>query len=326
MSSNPKERAMRNLWPALLCLLAACGGTLSNEDLEYLNALPTREALASKLPDRGTSSNGGLAQRRDRLAVGEASELYADTRKASTEFNNAADSLLSLLENIRTVPPTTREPDRRIWGPYTDRNQPGQNVRFVMNRDGGFFDYRLQFKPSTAAEDAWWSFLEGTFKADAGIRIGEGELHLFISDAVTHGLNVGGLRGLERLDIGYQNKALPTRVEMIFTVPITPPAPTAPQVRYTYREQPGGFGEMRFLVKDTEAVPGSLREDLEITSRWTPDRGGVGTFVILQGDLKGASYKECWDAQNKLTYAKRSWELFGIGLASDCPDIPGFDN
>ena len=28
---------------------------------------------------------------------------------------------------------------------------------------------------------------------------------------------------------------------------------------------------------------------------------------------------------DKLTFAKRSWELFGIGLASDCPDVPGFD-
>jgi hypothetical protein len=324
MSSNLLERAMRNLWPALLCILAACGGTFSNEDLEYLNALPTRDALASKLPDRGSSSNDGLAQRQDRLAVGDTSQLYADTRKASTEYNNALDSLLSLLENIRTVPPTTREPDRRIWGPWTDRNQPGNNVRFVMDRDGAFFDYHLQFKPSAAGEDAWWSFLEGTFKADSGIRIGEGELHLFISEALSHGLNVGGLRGLERLDVGYQNKALPTLVQMIFTTPIIPPATTAPQVLYTYREQPGGFGEMSFLVKDTDAVQGGLREDLRITTRWTPNRGGVGTFVILEGDLKGASYKECWDAQNKLTYAKRSWEFFGIGLASDCPDIPGF--
>jgi hypothetical protein len=316
---------MRHLWPALLCLLAACGGNFSNEDLEYLNALPSREALASKLPDRGASSGGGLAQRRDRLAVGDTSQLYADTRKASTDFNNALDGLLSLLENIRTVPPTTREPGRRTWGPFVDRNHPGNDVRFVMDRDGGFFDYRLQFKPSSAGAGEWWSFLEGSFKADAGIRIGEGDLHLFIADAVAKGLNVGNLKGLSRLDIGYQNKMLPSRAEMIFSAPPTPPATTGPEVRYTYRELPGGFGEMRFLLKDTDAVPGGLREDVEITSRWTPDHGGVATFVILRGDLQGAGYKECWDAQNKLTFAKRSWELFGIGLASDCPDVPGFD-
>jgi hypothetical protein len=51
----------------------------------------------------------------------------------------------------------------------------------------------------------------------------------------------------------------------------------------------------------------------------------VATFVILRGDFAGASYKECWDAQNKVTFAKRSWELFGLGKASDCPDVSGFD-
>ena len=317
---------MRNLWPALLCLLAACGGNLSNEDLEYLNALPSREALASKLPESSTRSiSDGLAQRRDRLALGDVSQLYLDTRKASTDFNNGLDGLLGLLENIRTVPPTTREPGRRTWGPWPDRNQPGNDVRFVMDRDGDFFDYHLDFKPSAGGEDAWWTFLEGTFKADAGIRKGEGELHLFIDVALAHGFNVGDLRGLKGMDIGYQNKALPTRVEMIFNVQPVPPLSQAQQVTYTYRELAGGFGEMNFLLKDTDAVPGGLREDVRITSRWTPNTGGVATFLILRGDFAGASYKECWDAQNKVTFAKRSWELFGLGKASDCPDVSGFD-
>lgn len=317
---------MRNLWPALLCLLTACGGNFSNEDLEYLNALPTREVLASKLPGTGAASGSGLAQRRDQLAVGELSPLYVDTKKASTDFNTALDGLLSLLENIRTVPPTSREPDKRTWGPYPDDKQKGQDVRFVMTRNGDSFDYHLQFKPSRAGEEEWWSFLEGSFKADAGIRIGEGDLHLFIADAVAQGLDVGDLKDLKRLDIGYQNKALPTWVEMIFTAPPTLPATTDSEVHFNYRELPGGYGEMRFLVKGTDAVPGGLTEDIEITSRWTPDRGGVGTFVILKGDLMGAGYEECWDAQNKLTYAKRSWELFGIGLHSNCADISGFEN
>jgi hypothetical protein len=199
-------------------------------------------------------------------------------------------------------------------------------VRFVMNRAGENFDYHLQFKPSAAGEDAWWSFLEGSFKADAGIRKGEGELHLFISDAVAKGINVGDLRGLKQLDVGYQNKTLPSRVEMIFSAPPTPPATTAPAVDYVYRELPGGFGEMHFLLTGTDVAPGNLLENVVITSRWTPDHGGVATFLILQGDFAGASYTECWDSQNRITYAKHSWELFGIGLASTCADVSGFDN
>jgi hypothetical protein len=317
---------MRTLWPVLLCALAACGGNFSNEDLEYLNALPTRDALASKLPgSSGSSTGGGLTQRQDRLSVGDTSQLYLDTQRASTDFNNGLDNLLSLLENIRTVPPTTREQGRRTWGPYPDSGHPGNVLRFVMERDGDFFGYRLQFKPSAAAEEAWWSFLEGSFKADAGIRRGEGELHLFISEALARGLDVGDLRGLQQLDIGYQNKTLPTRVEMIFSTPPTLPSTPPPGISYTYRELPAGFGEMRFLLQGTDVVLGGLKEDVEITTRWTPDHGGVSTFVILKGDLMGASYKECWDSQYKLTFAKRSWELFGVGLASSCTDVSGFE-
>lgn len=314
------------LCPALLCLLAACGGNFSNEDLEYLNALPSREALASKLPESSAGAvGGGLARRRDQLVLGEASPLYLDTRKASTDFNTALDGLLGLLENIRTVPPTTREPDRRTWGPWPDRNQPGNDVRFVMDRVGDSFNYHLDFKPSAGKEEAWWTFLHGSFQADAGIRVGEGELHLLIAEAAARGLNVGELRTLQQLDVGYQNKALPTRVEMLFTAQPVPPLTTAQQVRYTYRALTGGLGEMRFLLKDTDLVPGPLLEDVEITSRWTPSQGGVASFVILRGDLLGASYKECWNAQHQVTFAKRSWELFGIGKASDCPDLSGFD-
>lgn len=309
------------LWPALLCLLAACGGNFSNEDLEYLNALPAREDLVSKLPDSGSRSGSGLGQRRDGLAVGEPSALYADTRKASRDFNAGLDGLLSLLESIRTVAPTTREPDRRTWGPFPDRNQPGNDVRFVMERAGDFFNYRLQFKPSAEGEEAWWSFLEGSFRADAGIRKGEGALHLFIDDAVARGLNVGELRGLTQLDVGYQTREPPTRVEMILSAL---PTATPPEIRYNYRELPGGFGEMRFLLNGTDVVPGNAREDVSITSRWTPDRGGEGSFTILRGDLQGASYRECWNAQGLLVFARRSWELFGIGKASDCPDVTAF--
>jgi hypothetical protein len=317
---------MRKLWPALLCLLAACGGNFSNEDLEYLNALPTKEALASKLPESKASAGGGLAQRQDHLSVGDVSQLYLDTRKASTEFNNGLDGLLNLLENIRTVPPTTREPNRRTWGPFPDSAHPGHDVRFVMDRAGDAFDYRLQFKPSGGGEEDWFTFLLGSFKADAGIRVGEGELHLLIGDAVAQGLDVGDLKGLKQLDCGYQNKELPTRVEMIFSTPPVPPSTAAPGFTYTSRELPGGLGEMSYLLTNTDMVPGNLLEDVQITSRWTPDRGGVATYIILRGDLTGASYKECWDAQSKVTFAKASWELFGIGLPSNCPDLSEFDN
>ncbi|EAU65289.1 hypothetical protein [Stigmatella aurantiaca] len=228
---------MRPLFPALLGLLTACGGNFSNEDLEYLNALPTREELASKLPDSAAFSG----RRGERLSVGEPSPLYQDTRQASDNFNTLLDELLTLVETIRALPPTTREPHRRTWGPFTDTNQPGHEARFVMERqeDANVFTYQFQFKPIQADDSEWWSFLAGAFRADAGVRKGEGELHLFVGEAVAKGLHVEGLHPLQQLDVVYQTRELPTRVEMRL-IAQSPSAPA--EVRYTYRELPGGWG------------------------------------------------------------------------------------
>jgi hypothetical protein len=320
---------MRALVPTVLVLLgvllSACGGNFSNEDLEYLNALPSREELASKLPGGTGPSRQGLGQRLDRLSVGDPSPLYQDTRQASDDFNAVLDALLRFVEDIRALPPTTREPHRRTWGPFRDAGQPGHELRFVMERqeEAPLFTYQLQFRPVPAAGADWWPFLEGAFRADAGVRKGEGELHLHVEEARARGLNVEDLRGLRQLDVTYQTRELPTWVVMRLTAQ----APsTAAEVLYTSREQPGGFGEMRFVQRETDAIPGGETEDVEITSRWTPDQGGVGGFVIVRGDLTGAGYRECWNAQYAVTYAKRSWELFGTGDVSACPRIPGFED
>lgn len=313
---------MRTLRTALPCLLAAslaaCGGDFSNDDLEFLNALPQRQDLTSKLPESARS--GGAVGPRAQAGLNEPSQLFADTKKASDDFNGGLDGLLTLVERIREAPPTTRESDRRTWGPYPDRDHPGHQVRFVMEREGGQFDYRLQYRPTAADEEAWWSLLEGTFQAASGVRKGEGEVHLFVEAAKAHGFDVGGLRTLRQLDIGYQTRELPTRVEMLFTSASV----ILPDARYTYRELPGGLGEMRFVVLGSDAVAGGQREDVEITTRWTPEQGGVSTFVILKGDLQGASYAECWNAEGRITWLKRSWEWAGSGDARTCPDVSAF--
>lgn len=314
---------MRMPKAALPCLLAvglaACGGNFSNDDLEFLNALPQKADLAAKLPE-SSRTGGALGPRAQALGVGDASQLYADTHQASGDFNTGLDGLLALLETIRGTAPTQREPDRRQWGPFPDRQHPGTEVRFVMERQGGRFDYRLQYRPKLSGEDAWWSLLEGAFQADAGIRKGTGELHLFIDDAKAHGFDAGGLRTLDRLDIGYQTRELPTRVEMLFTTA----GASVPDVSYQYRELPGGLGELLFVVKGTDAVPGGALEDVAITSRWTANQGGVGSYVILKGDLQGASYVECWDAQGRITWMKGSWQSTGAGSSAACPDVSAF--
>jgi hypothetical protein len=318
---------MRNCWLLLLgCLAAACGGNFSNEDLEFLNALPAREDLAAKLPaSSGSVSAGGLRRRADAVALGEPSRLYADTREASDRFNTGLEGLLTLLEELRKQPPTTREPELRVWGPWPDRKHPGHEVRFAMKREAERFDYVLQFRPRGSGEEGWWSAVEGTFRADGGLRKGEGSVRLLLEETRAHGFDVGGLASLDRLDISYQTRALPISVRMRF-VPALPRS--AAELLYTYRELPGGLGEMGFLLEDTDILPGAQREDLTIISRWTRDRGGVGIVAVTGGDVPAghtATQVECWDASFRVVYMKRSWETAVVGRASECPDVSALE-
>ncbi|ATB49139.1 hypothetical protein [Corallococcus macrosporus] len=318
---------MRHLPVACLCLaLAACGGDFSNDDLEFLNALPRREDLAAKLPAKGSGRvGGGLTARSDGLVVrlGETSELMGDTEETGRAFNTSVDALLSLLEDIRGLPPTTREPDRRVWGPFQDRDHAGHDVRFVMTREAPSFDYRLEYRRTGAGEAAWWAFLSGTFAADAGIRKGVGSLHLDVARAEQEGLPARELGALRRLDIHYQTKALPTQVELTFT----PRDGAFPVARYTYREAQGGLGEMRFLMPGRDLVPGGLLEDLSLTTRWAPDGRGMAVLDVLSGDIRGAQYTECWNAQGRVSFTARSWDFFNPteGERATCPDFSALD-
>ncbi|QDE98711.1 hypothetical protein BHS05_24340 [Myxococcus xanthus] len=322
-----KEHAMRHLPVACLCLaLAACGGDFSNDDLAFLNALPRREDLAAKLPAKNSGrSAGGLATRSSALVVrlGEPSKLMGDTEETGRAFNASVDALLSRLEDIRSLPPTTREPDRRVWGPYRDQNHAGYDVRFVMTREALSFDYQLEYRKTGTGEAGWWAFLRGTFESDAGIRKGVGGLHLDVERAEQEGLPATDVTALRRLDIHYQTKALPTRVELTFT----PKNGAFPVARYTYREAQGSLGEMQFLMPGQDLVPGGLLEDLSLTTRWSPDGRGMAVLDVLSGDIRGAKYTECWDVRGRVTFTARSWDFFNPteGERATCPDFSSLD-
>jgi hypothetical protein len=321
-------RTLRLLLLALACLASACGGNFSNGDLEFLNALPVREDLASKLPADEARRVGSLRQRTDRLGMqqlGEESQLYADTHAASESFNKGLDGLLTLLEAIRDRPPTAREPDRRLWGPYPYREHPGHELRFVMVRDAENFSYALQVRKKADGEDGWWSFVEGSFLAEGGLRKGQGVVSLKLAEARARGVGTGGFLALDRLDIGYQTRDLPIWVRM-HLVPRSDQSTT--DAGYAYRELPGGLGEMGFVREDSDLVPGGRAEKLTVLSRWTQDRGGVGLIQVTGGDVPSGlthTHVECWDADFRVTYVARSWESRTVGDVKSCPDVSALD-
>jgi hypothetical protein len=319
---------MRILWILLLgCAASACVGNFSNDDLEFLNALPSREELTARLPGSEERSGvRGLEPHVARLAVAEPSQFYRSTHEASDVFNAGLDALLSRLELIQAEPPTTRALGKRVWGPMTLDMSGEHEVRLWMTRTGRVFDYRLEVRRTGSGDAGWWSFLEGVFQSDGGLRRGTGAVHLQIGAAVAHGFDLGWiseqgqewLSTQERLDIVYQTRTLPLRVEMNFVS-----AQARRELQYAYRKLPEGLGEMTFFLR-ADLLPGERREDLTIISRWTKDGDGVARVGVTGGDVAEGleeTQVECWDTDFQVTYRQRSWKAAPEGSAEACPDV-----
>ena len=140
-----------------LALGAGCG-SWSNEDILFVAALPTREALALKLP-----ASAGQAL----CAPPGPSLVWGWAKPVGDGLNGVVDSLLALVDLVKRTPPTTREPDARVWGPWDDQKHPGMEVRVTMRRSrdaAGVPSYTYQFEERPRG-GAFQSVLDGSFRS-----------------------------------------------------------------------------------------------------------------------------------------------------------------
>ncbi len=145
--------------PALLPLvLAACGGisNLPLEDLAFVDALPKAQELALAAPDEAALSQGlqaegrrvdGLAGRCDRARDGAAGDAFCLGHELVREVNRMTAGLLGVLDLVRSLPPTERSDDGRVWGPHSDDEHPGRRWKVgVQRHDGGAsFSWEISF-------------------------------------------------------------------------------------------------------------------------------------------------------------------------------------
>ena len=116
---------MRSACKALLLLACACGN-LSNEDVAFLEAIPQKQLLHVEVPQ------GSAAQ--TLCAIGSA-DVYASAKTIGQGLNGGVDAILSLVDAIRAVTPTSRDDDSRTWGPFDDKDHPGVKIQVVMVRE-----------------------------------------------------------------------------------------------------------------------------------------------------------------------------------------------
>lgn len=302
-----------------LVALAGCGGSWSNKDLEFVNTLPRTEDLRAKLPQTASSTSPleGTPTRRDALEVGDASAAWASTRKASGEFNGILDTLLTILDKVRQVPPTTRSTDTRVWGPYPDNNNPGFDFQVVIKQvDATNFGWAIQ---SRRRGGELFDVVTGAFKASVSAREGQGAMKVLVKDFRDVLKVDDNLKQLDELTIGYITDMFPHRVEMLFTFRQGSTSGLS-ALGYTYREQQDSAGAMRFRLRSTSA-------DLtvvDVNAAWLANGSGRSLSQVVEGNYTGATVTECWDTAFKVTYYAESWA--GGKTAGDlasCVAVPG---
>jgi hypothetical protein len=313
-----KPRRARLLIGLILGWMALGCGNYSNDDLEYMNAVPAGNQLVATLPAYSAA-----------LPVASEAELAQTTHSVTTQFNQMIDNTLGGLDTIRSYEPSSRTPTSRTWGPFASTNQVGWDWRLTVSHDdpqSTVFSYELDVENTADLAQGWLTFVTGSFDASEGVRKGTGSMTV-TTDALTKaGFPFDqGTAPFDMLTVNYSTLSYPITVDMTIdrTADATNPVTS---VVYSYLGQADASGQMSFTLTGN-LVPGPAIETVAVVSAWLPTGAGEATETVEQGDGAGLVQTECWDASFAATYNSKPWMTSeNVGQASACPSLPSFSN
>jgi hypothetical protein len=287
---------------ALALCLSACG---LGQDDEFRRAIPGKDTVTIHAPE----GNGNA------LSLGEQSEYYGTTRKISREVNGGVAAIVGLIKMIVEQPATSRDGDRRIWGPGGDALDP-VIYRFVATKVGeGQFDYTLDYRAKDSADEEsnYTALIDGHSDVSSGEDDGVGDMTLYIDRWAAI---EPGACGSGTLHVTYDTTQEPKHL----TVDFDDFSDTCEgeghkalsAATYYYARMQDGSGNFQFSAQgdiDHGDVTPAVNELLVIRSRWTASGAGRSDVRISGGDMAAnhsiaeVTASECWDELFKLTHA-----------------------
>jgi hypothetical protein len=318
-----RNRVSHQLRASLLAALLAAGcGNYTNEDLEYMNALPQGSDLRANIPPVTGA-----------VELANEAELARSTHDTTRGFNGLLMALVDLVDTIRSYPPTARTPTSRIWGPFAADQSKGKNLdwqtRMIVSRDEASpsqFDYEISVHHIGQADTDWPTFIRGSFQAIHTARRGNGHVEIVTADVRAEGLDVSDFGMLDHLEIDYQTLDEPFSITMnLLNLPDPTTHDPAPMIVYAYLANAEGQGQMTFdlfgnLIK--VPVPPDQTEHMQVVSQWLSTGVGRATLTVLSGDGMGAQQTECWDRSFKATFNDKPWAAMLEDVPSNPPGDP----
>jgi hypothetical protein len=296
-------------------VVAAACGNYSNEDLEFMNALPDSD-LAASIPARSSA-----------VTDADEAELARTTHQVTRTFNGLVAGIVGLVDAVRRLPPSSRTPDSRTWGPYPSDEHPGWLSRMIVTRDpidALLFRYEIAFHRAGGDDLDWPLFLSGQFRAGQTVHHGDGMFQITTAATMAEGLDVGFGR-LDHMEVTYDTRMDPATVSMAITNLPNPLKPDdVTQAAYAYKGRSDGQGQMTFDLWG-DFVLGPAIEKMTVTSQWLGSGEGLGVLKVQEGDGAGSMQTECWNTQFRPTYNSKPWaplENVSPDDPSACPSIP----
>jgi hypothetical protein len=300
---------------ALVFLLTstACG-TLSNEDIAFLSALPRKNDLHVQVPVQSTSAQPACA-------IGDA----ADWRKAKDtgdQINSAVDGVLALVDVVRTVPPAQRKTDLRVWGPFPDQQHPGVEyqvsiLRFPPPPDAKeSLAYLYSFEGRRSGR-AFETVIDGFFLGGQA-KGGQGEVDLHFDAAYALGTNKPDDPHGDMV-IRYDETSDPRTVQL----DLGQGGLALDPFDYFYAGYSNGSGRFDYVLNDAS------RGTHEVISAFFKANGSGTADITFRTPLATASVNECWDELACLTFVRDPLSVTNLcgvnascGVPSACPVVP----
>lgn len=309
MTSN--QLTVLALGLALLCVAGASAcGNYSNDDVDFELALPNQNDIEAKTKLTVTRPDSA--------------EYYVDTQTAITTFNSMATTLLGFIDHVRGYPPSQRNGNERIWGPFPSDQYPTWQIRVVMDRaivsDSLLqMNYQVELRPAGQGDLAWVSLLTGSYTSQSTATAPQGQVSFLVQNVRAAGYpidNDPGLVDLDNLTVNYQSATYPMTVTMEIRNLSTAKTQSG---SYNYAEQQDGSGSMDFTwqgVTDTN-VQGSA----EMNSRWVGSGAGRADLVFTPeaSGLPITLGTDCWGPDTVASYSSRLQGNTTVVPANLCP-------
>lgn len=311
----------RMLAAAAVAAFMSCGDPADS----FRQGVPTAEDVKIKVPE---SSGQALSSSQDGLE-GARADFYVVTRGVTLVLNGATVAVLGLVKGITDHRPTSMKGNEAVWGPHTDPLSPNTYKFTTTKVTGQQYEYVLEAKGKSEADDAYKVILKGAHEiapgsaGEAGKNYGNGSFTIYWNEMQKlpeHGEEVGTAAFVySRL-----SETADTTVSVELTQFKDKETGKLVDASYRYLATPAQGGSFDFkLVKNLDSDPArSAIETATIRSRWLQTGAGRADVKAVGGDLGtgNATASECWDENFASRFLTASFlpEANKYGAESSC--------